>query len=136
MCWSRWGVSRAPQTAARFPAPTPSPVLLRLLVLIMANTAGPVIADDVLAARDVLPAKLAPVTLETDHITLRPFVESDIAPLFSACNGQPFNGHPAYDPADMWRFMFVLPPCAACASALGVIPRCVPGRTDRTHLTT
>jgi RimJ/RimL family protein N-acetyltransferase len=65
---------------------------------------------DLLALRDQLPVKPAPVTLTGDKVVLRPLSDADFEGLHAVSNGQPFSHAgkqvAAYDPeAQVWRWM-------------------------------
>jgi RimJ/RimL family protein N-acetyltransferase len=75
-------------------------------------TVAPQLPDDVLARRDHLPVKFAPVSLMGIYVRLEPLaLERDAEALYAVSNGSPiqFNGRTvdAYDPdALIWRYMF------------------------------
>jgi RimJ/RimL family protein N-acetyltransferase len=72
---------------------------------------GAPLPPDVVARRDTLPLKPAPVTLTGEYIELRPLdLERDIAALHAVSNGQPVQlgerSVAAYDPETLvWRYM-------------------------------
>ncbi len=66
---------------------------------------------DVLAVRDRLPSKPAPVTLTGAIVELRPLVEADFEPLYAVSSGQPVTlgarSVAGYDPEELiWKWMF------------------------------
>lgn len=73
---------------------------------------NPPLPDELLAARDRLPTKFAPVTLGGEYVRLEPLqLERDAEPLYAVSNGTPIqlNGRTveAYDAdALIWRYMF------------------------------
>jgi hypothetical protein len=65
---------------------------------------------DVLARRDRLPKKPAPVTLTGSKVELRPLTDHDFEPLHAVSNGQPFTlgdrRVSAYDTDEViWKYM-------------------------------
>ena len=72
---------------------------------------GSPLPPDIVARRDALPLKPAPVTLTGDYVELRPLdLERDIAALHAVSNGQPARlgdrTVEAYDPETIvWRYM-------------------------------
>src|SRR4051812_13812563 len=72
---------------------------------------GVPLTPDVVARRDTLPLKPAPVTLTGDHVELRPLdLERDVAALHAVSNGQPARlgdrAIEAYDPEMLvWRYL-------------------------------
>lgn len=71
----------------------------------------PPLPDDVLARRQTLPLKPAPVELHGKRFTLKPFeMARDLEALYPLANGAPIvigeRTYPAYDPDEMiWRYM-------------------------------
>src|SRR5262245_50444316 len=76
---------------------------------------APQLSADVLAKRDQLPTKLAPVTLTGRYVRLEPLeLERDAEPLYAVSNGTPIqlNGRrvDVYEPEMLiWRYMFAGP---------------------------
>jgi RimJ/RimL family protein N-acetyltransferase len=72
---------------------------------------GAPLPPEVVARRDALPLKVAPITLTGEHVELRPLdLERDIAALHAVSNGEPAQlgdrAVEAYDPETIvWRYM-------------------------------
>jgi RimJ/RimL family protein N-acetyltransferase len=83
---------------------------------------------DVLARRERLPKKPAPVTLAGTRVELRPVTGADFEALHAVSNGQPFSlgdrRVEAYDPdAQIWRWMFGGPYKDAAALRAALAPQ-------------
>lgn len=88
---------------------------------------GSTLAPEVVARREALPTKFAPVTLTGAYVQLRPLdLERDVAALHAVSNGQPARlgerSVEAYDPETIvWRYMGAGP--FASAEELGRVLR-------------
>lgn len=76
---------------------------------------GKHLPDEVLARRDALPVRFAPVTLTGEHVTLQPLdIERDAAALYAVSDGRPATlGERSIDAYDadalIWRYLAIGP---------------------------